>query len=582
VFNSAKKFTFLLKKVSLCIMDSLYQEKIILISKKFSRNSKHSKRSLLYFKKSSTFANRRVKKTLKSFEPNTCCSPMMLIEKVVKLLDDFHFDIFREHVKNTSLRSYYPLALIDVIDRDFMADQSGDYLFFQIYGDQPEGEKDQKKLHQMGYYTFRMTGFLAKNYPNYLQHNVTRIQHLINTGKLEAATKLAEMTRDVAEKIEDFDTEVKVLEILALGEVLLDSFKETFKHYERMEYLANLKVNLYSLNTQIVRFLKDKGKDKENVHEVFQFLAQFVNSDSFSIQIIAKLHTCHFYYLSRDAKFYEPTILNILTEIEDALQKNGYIIFPFLQNIQSKLHFLKLNYSIRQLESEKVLESANQILQDSKEELFWNSFINIPELSSIGIQTSYLISNHFTSYRSDHLDILPNEANIQISILKARCEQILEEKDLEEKSILRYINLITMYACLLLLGSKENIQEGIDRLENILFSYQQSPFHSAIDTVYNLLIIGYFCMGDNQSIEKHYRRYKKSTKKKVVNQENDQTILGLFLLSKWIETSRDQYVKKLEALLVETKGKSNLSSTRKLLIEISTYFKMPLTLATLE
>lgn len=507
---------------------------------------------------------------------------MMLIEKVIKLLDDFHFDIFREHVKNSSLRSYYPLALIDIIDRNFLVEQGSDHLFFQIYGDQPEGDKDQKKLHQMGYHTFRMTGFLAKNYPNYLQHNVTRIQHLINTGKLEKATKLAVMTREVAEKIEDFDTEIKILEILALGDVLLDSFKETVKLYERMEYLAKLKVDLYALNTQIVRFLKDKGKDKENVHEVFQFLAQFVNSKGFSIQIIAKLHTCHFYYLSRDPKFYEPTILNILHEIEDALQKNGYIIFPFLQNIQSKLHFLKLNYSIRQLEPDKVLESANQILQDSQDELFWNSFINIPELSSIGIQTSYLISNHFTSYRSDHLDILPDEIKTQINVLKRRCEIILEEKNLEEKSILRYINLITMYSCLLLLGSKNEIQEGIDKLENILFSYQQSPFHSAIDTVYNLLIIGYFCMNDHQNIEKHYRRYKKSTKNKVVNQENDQSLIGLYLLSKWLETSRDQYVKKLRILLEETKGKSNLSSTRKLLIEIATYFKMPIKLATLE
>ena len=42
---------------------------------------------------------------------------MLLIEKVIKLLDEFHFSQFREHVKHYSVRSYYPLALVDVIDR---------------------------------------------------------------------------------------------------------------------------------------------------------------------------------------------------------------------------------------------------------------------------------------------------------------------------------------------------------------------------------------------------------------------------------------------------------------------------------
>ena len=51
---------------------------------------------------------------------------MLLIEKVVKLLDDFHYSIFREYVKNISIRSFYPLALIDVIDRDYEKKQESE------------------------------------------------------------------------------------------------------------------------------------------------------------------------------------------------------------------------------------------------------------------------------------------------------------------------------------------------------------------------------------------------------------------------------------------------------------------------
>lgn len=500
----------------------------------------------------------------------------MLIEKVIKLLDDFHFDIFREHVKTSSLRSYYPLALIDVIDRDFQVAQTSERLFFQIYGDQPEGEKDLKKLHQMSYHTFRMTGYLAKNYPNYLQHNVTRIQHLINTGELEKATTLAELTREIAEKIEDFDTEIKILEILALREVFLDSIRETLRYHQRIELLTDLRKDLNSLNIHIFDFLKDKGKDNGNLHEKLQFIAPYVKSKSFIIQTIAKLNTCYFYYLHRDPKFYQPTILEIFNDIEDSIQKNDYVIFPFLHNIRSKLHFLKLNYSIRQLEFDKVLEEANQIMEDSQGELFWNSFVNLPELSSIAIQSSYLVSNYFTSYREDHLSLLSEDTKSQISILKSRCETLLENKTLEERFVVKYINLTTIYASLLLLGDKKDIQESVQVLENLLIFYQQTPFHSAIDSVYIIMTLGNFCLLEHAKIEKNYRRYKKATKNKVVNEENDQTLLGFYFISKWLETQRSQYVKKLDAVILETKDKSNLSSTKKLLLDVATYFKMPL------
>ena len=501
---------------------------------------------------------------------------MMLIEKVVKLLDDFHFNTFREYVRDTSLRSYYPLALIDVIDRNFKKEQTIEKLFFQTYGKHPEEEKEIKKLHQLGHHTFKMTGYLAKNYPNYLQHNITRIQHLINTGKLEDAVLLAYMTKDVAEKIEDFDTEIKVLEILAMREVFLDSIRETLRYFERIEKLLKQRSDLNFLNTHIFDYLKDKGKDSGNLQEKLDLIQPFIQNDSFAVQIIAKLNRCYFYYLHRDPLFYQPEILELMVEIETVLSKNDYVIFPFLHNIRSKLHFLKLNYSIRQLEFDKVLEEANQIMLDSKGELFWNSFVNLPEMSSIGIQSSYLVSNYFTSYRADHLSLLSDDIKHQINVLKTRCKTLLSNKTLEEKFTVRYINLTTVYASLLLLGDKNDIKESIDALESLLIFYQQTPFHSAIDTVYIILTLGNFSIKNYDNIEKLFRRYKKATKNKVVNEENDQTLLGFYFLSKWIDTRRDQYVKKLENVIADTDNKANLSSTKKLLTEVANYFNVPL------
>ena len=53
---------------------------------------------------------------------------MLTIEKTVKLLDDFHLDQFREFLKKISIRSYYPLALVDVIDRDFRVEQDSGFV----------------------------------------------------------------------------------------------------------------------------------------------------------------------------------------------------------------------------------------------------------------------------------------------------------------------------------------------------------------------------------------------------------------------------------------------------------------------
>ena len=86
---------------------------------------------------------------------------MLQIEKVVKLLDDYHFDVFREYVKNISIRSYYPLLLLDSINRSIELEQSTEEFCEEIYiEDNPNDEKTKKKFFQLAHYTFKLTQFL--------------------------------------------------------------------------------------------------------------------------------------------------------------------------------------------------------------------------------------------------------------------------------------------------------------------------------------------------------------------------------------------------------------------------------------
>ncbi|MCI5082087.1 MAG: hypothetical protein MRY78_10350 [Saprospiraceae bacterium] len=504
---------------------------------------------------------------------------MLLIEKVIKLMDDFHFDIYREYVKNLSIRSYYPLALIDVIDRDFEQEQDSEKLFRAVYGDAPDGERDMKKFFQLAHHTFKLTSFLSRNYPDYLQHNLTRIQHLINSGELNKAIQLAEILKDVTEKVQDYYSEEKVCSLLAQKESRLESHKSAMKYYERIHELLGYQKAINDLNHFISQHLKVRGKEEAGkLEEHLSFLSAFHESESFIVRMISRLQTCYVYYNHRSPHFYTLEVFTELKEIEEELQKNDYVIFPFLHNIRPKLSFLKLNYSVRQLDIESVLDECSKIIEDSEDDLFWNSLINLPEFNAIGIQTSYYVTNYFNSYRENHMELMPEEVQVQIKFLRNRCQNILKNPLLKEKFVVRYINISSVYAGLLLLGDEESIKQSVDTLEQLLLFFQQVAFHSSIDSVYITLIMGYFCLKDYEGVERNYRRYKKSTKGKVVNPENDIPLHGFYYASKWLESGRSQYLKKLGRVVEETNNKSSQASTRKLLLDMVNYFKMEIPL----
>lgn len=500
---------------------------------------------------------------------------MLLIEKTVKLLDDFHFGIFREYVKNLSLRSYYPLALLDVIDRSFEKEQDSEKLFKAVYGEAPDGEKDMKKFFQLAHHTFKLTGFLARNYPDYLQHNITRIQHLVNIGELDKATRLAEMLLDISSKIEDFTSEIKVLQFLAQRESLLESFKQAMDYHERIRIVLRHKEALNEIMFVVSEQLKEKiTEDKAKLNELLLVFKKYYNSESIVVQLMARLNACFFMHMFRDSRFYEENNFKELEAMEEALEKNSYVVYPHLFNLRPKLGFLKLNFSIRQLNTDKILNETDEIIRQNEEDLFWNSFVNRAEINSIAIQSSHLVTNFFTSYRFDHLEKLPDETKQRIDFLKNKCEHLMESRHLQAQFI-RYINVSTIYAGLLLLGSKNEIEKSYILLENLLLSYQQVPFHAYIDPIFLNMIMAAFCLQDFDKVEKSYRRYKKSTNGKAVNPENDLTLHGFYYAAKWLETKREQYIKKFDTILQKTMENAHLNTTRHLLEEVSQYFQFP-------
>jgi hypothetical protein len=218
-------------------------------------------------------------------------------------------------------------------------------------------------------------------------------------------------------------------------------------------------------------------------------------------------------------------------------------------------------------------------MENSADDLFWNSFINQAEINAIAIQTSYYVSNFFLSYKEEAQELIGQDTVDRIKHLKKRCRYYLDNKTFEENFVVRYINLSTAYAGLQILGDKKEQREGVQTLENLLILYQQVPFHASIDPIYTFLLMASFSLKDFELCEKSYRRYKKSTKGKVVNPENDLAINGFFYICKWMETGRQGYISKLKELLDETRHQPSLKSTLNVLFQALDYIKMPIKFA---
>src|SRR4051812_35560293 len=136
---------------------------------------------------------------------------MLSIQKVILLLDDFHFNEFKTHLKDSNAE--LPLKLINQIRKDGWKQKESDDLCKTIYG--AKDEKSKKKFFQLVHYTFRLTSYLSRNHPSYLNHNITIVEQHINKGELKKANELAEVLLDIAEKVENFPTAIAILKYYA-------------------------------------------------------------------------------------------------------------------------------------------------------------------------------------------------------------------------------------------------------------------------------------------------------------------------------------------------------------------------------
>ncbi|MFT6147327.1 MAG: hypothetical protein ACJAUH_000004 [Saprospiraceae bacterium] len=498
---------------------------------------------------------------------------MLQIEKVVKLLDDYHFDVFREYVKNISIRSYYPLLLLDSINRSIELEQSTEEFCEEIYTeDNPNDEKTKKKFFQLAHYTFKLTQFLSRNYPAYLAPNINKIQHFINNGHLNKANFYLNALLDISEKIEDFGTYITALNIQALQYELQENIKDVVKNYTRQAEIINYRslVNQIYLYRQQHFSVKSKPKSNADIEAILSFFTVHFESKSLVVSALSQYFYLHGLNFFNAESFFDKATFDKIEKLEKLLENNSYLVFPFLEDLEYRVAYLKLRSLIQNFDDNRVIELSAKILDNSEATFFWKNFASQPEIFSIAVQASYLSSKYNTAFKSNHLETLLDDVKKRLDTLYSRCEDLLEKDEILDTTA-KHIAVTNSYACLLLLGNDSDNLKAIQLLEGLLFTYQQIPFHAYIDPIFAVKISAYFNLKDYEGLENCYRRYKKMTDKKSVNPENDFTIHVLYYTAKWLETNRNQYLKKLQKRIDETPERAR---NTKLLQDIIGYFDL--------
>ncbi|MEZ5173241.1 MAG: hypothetical protein R2850_06980 [Bacteroidia bacterium] len=502
----------------------------------------------------------------------------LTIQKFIKLLSPFHLEEFKKHLQE--VKAATPLKLIEAVTESLTAALSPDDLCMVVYG--KNDEQTRKSFNQLASHTLRLSSFLSRNYPNYLIHNISRIEELINDGDREKANILADCLLDMAERIGDYHSQILCLKFLAQQAQMYKSHSESLRLFGKIQQLLEVEVRINELYTYSRKNLNISVKD-DSVLKSFDkhqaYFKSFHNHENITLSLLSRYFNFFLTYYYRPTEFLTEKLQKELRTFDEDLQKNQLIVFPFMEDIFSKFLFFKLNLSTTDLSSKEGKAEYQKLLTHNKFLKFWQNYVNIPELYAIAIKSTYYLSRyHSINHRSDFLQIMPAEDRQDIVKLIARCEQLVKLDIWEPDHVNDLIHFKLTWSALLLLGEKDEIKKGVDNLEKLMTTYQQITFSESMDSIFICLMLGYFALGNYKMCVETFKRYVKLSKGRVVNTENDLEIHTYYYVAQWLSTERKQYLNKLRENYLSAEQHNSKVIIQQTILEMISYFDIPVSL----
>lgn len=497
---------------------------------------------------------------------------MLSIQKQVLLLSEFHYGEFTEYLKGSKAELSY--KLVTTIKKQKKQPES-DVLCQLIYGDAQE--KTRKKFLQLTHHTFKLSGFLSRNYPNYLKHNLQIVEELLSKGEREQADELTEWLIDVAEKIEDYTTLIEVYKFKAQQGFITES-KDVVKNHQLVEQyikLEHIKNSIYLYLREHASFSGKHSVSKTKLSKDLAFFDQYIHHKANSINILARFGKYFELSFLNHPDFFKKETLKQLDLLEKDFLNNPHVCFHVLDDLYYKILGLKLQHDVYSINTGEMLNEIKKMNNVSSFLKFWKSYVNVPEMFALSVQVNHYTGAYGYIFRSDYHKRLSKEVKDNLHFLKNKSEELLEKDIWDNGHLIKFIRLRCFYAIILLSGDEKDKLKGVTTLEDTLVSYQQIPFQNLLDKIFVTLMMGYFSLSQYEKVVTSYKRYKKITSKQIVGKENNLTIEAYYFATQYLLNQRKQYIDKLEATF---KAAKQYVSVRMLITELSSYYKIPVNL----
>jgi len=499
----------------------------------------------------------------------------LTIQKLVKLLDEYHLSKFKAFLEESNAN--LPLKLINLINNNILEDFDNERLCYLIYGN--TDKKTRQSFSQLASYTFKLSAYLSRNYPSYLFHNINRLQVFINEGFVKEANAIADMVLDIAEKIEDFTMQASIYKFLAHQALLYKDYHGNIRFHRLADEVLSYEktqnfIYLY-LRSNFIINIKDDSKLQELEKHISEF-EHYYNHPKKSIQITSHFAVIFILYFYKSSEF--KTLENrqklelLMTEIE----RNNYVILPFLDDIKIKTSYFLLNFPGIDLNDKDIKKHFKDLINYGSQANFWQNYVNIPELQSIIIKATHYISKyHFHTFKQNYSEILEPADKKDIEQIIARCKVLIQKDIWEPNHVNDLVSLRMVLSAHLFCLDDSFYQEGINNLEKLMITYQQVAFSASIDSIIAMLMVGYFALKKYDKCAETYKRYIKLASGRVLNADNDATIHFYYYTAQWLLSRRNQYILKIKELYEKVKDNDSLMGSNRMIESIADYFRLP-------
>lgn len=464
-----------------------------------------------------------------------------LIHRFIRLLTDSQVKQFINHLDETN--ALLPKKLVEAVYNH--PDWDAKEVYMAVYGN----KKNVHNLNQLISYTFKLSEWMAINYPFYLTHNIVKLNEIVVAGKLDEATELAENTLYIASKICDYSTQIAVLKFLTQQSYLLNQNRTAVEfHNQLMEAVEDeatfqrlqfkFRTRFHSANIAVI--------DKVNIKRELEAMEGFFDHRSIAVSLLSKLMYSQAILFFFPEKFITKELLSFIERLEKDLDNHTYIVLPILFDFRSYLNFLKLNcviFDINTIEGKRLFRDMEK---HSSKIAYWNHYLNIPEMHVLTGKASYYMTkyHHFLP-KSDYSKLVSSQDLKDLKILIKSCEDLLNKNDWRIHYQKEYLHLVVTHSVLLMISDKNYINSSNEQLEQLLTTYQQVNITGSIDTIFVVLSIGYFALGNYAKLEESFHRYIKLIKKNPMYEDNDIVIHAYYYLGQWLRHKRKQYIDKL-------------------------------------